>query len=160
VARYAVIFYEDENKRIPFKQFLKGLGQTKELAMLAAIEQILAEQGPAVCRSSWGKQLGNGLFEFRVRHTRGEIQRMFGGDPSAGGKEGPPGKVLLRRLVTPMATRSCCSSAGTTRAKTPRHDANSGNRHCPQASAGVPGGPEGDREAAEEEVVRTSSCDR
>lgn len=98
MAGYEVVFYEDENKRQPFRQFLKDLDRTKELAMIAAIEQILAEQGPNVCRSSWGKQLGEGLFEFRVRHTREEIRRMFDGDPLAepGEKEGPPGKVLLR----------------------------------------------------------------
>lgn len=70
----------------------------KRLAMLAALEQILAEQGQDVCRSSWGKALGGGLFEFRVRHTAAEIRRLFGGDPPAqpGDHEGPPGKVVLR----------------------------------------------------------------
>jgi hypothetical protein len=71
---------------------------TKKLAMIAAIEQVLAKQGIGVCTSSWGTMLGGGLFEFRVRHTAAEIRHMFGGDPPAGpkDKEGPPGKVLLR----------------------------------------------------------------
>jgi hypothetical protein len=54
---------------------------TKKLAMIAAIEQIVAKQGVAVCKSSWGTTLGQGLYEFRVRHTAAEIRRLFGSKP-------------------------------------------------------------------------------
>jgi hypothetical protein len=98
VADFKVEFYEEEGRRQPFRQFLGDLDLTKRLAMIAAIEQILAKQGSAVCNSSWGKSLGQGLFEFRVRHTAAEIRRMFGSDPPPGlhDQEGPPGKVVLR----------------------------------------------------------------
>lgn len=97
MADYEIVFYE-EGGGCPFARFLDGLDLTRRLAMLAALEQILAEQGQDVCRSSWGKALGGGLFEFRVRHTAAEIRRLFGGDPPAqpGDHEGPPGKVVLR----------------------------------------------------------------
>jgi hypothetical protein len=98
VADFTIEFYEAKDGRQPFRRFLDGLDLTKRLAMIAAIEQILAKQGSAVCNSSWGKSLGKGLFEFRVRHTATEIRRMFNGDPSPGphDQEGPPGKVVLR----------------------------------------------------------------
>ena len=92
-----VEFYEDGGHK-PVETFLAGLDSTKRLAVIAAIEQVLAKQGIGVCRSSWGRMLGGGLFEFRVRHTAAEIRQMFGGDPPSGraDNEGPPGKVLLR----------------------------------------------------------------
>lgn len=46
-----------------------------------------------MCGTEWGKQLGGGLFEFRIRHTSSEIARMHG-EPVEGGK--PAEKVLLR----------------------------------------------------------------
>lgn len=46
-----------------------------------------------MCGTEWGKQLGDGLFEFRIRHTSSEIARMQA-EPVAGGK--PAEKVLLR----------------------------------------------------------------
>lgn len=94
---FEIEFYE-EGGRQPFRQFLDDLDSTKRLAMIAAIEQVLAKQGIAVCKSTWGKALGGGLFEFRVRHTAVEIRRMFEGDPPrrSTDREGPPGKVVLR----------------------------------------------------------------
>jgi hypothetical protein len=98
VADFTIEFYEEEGGRQPFRQFLDDLDLTKRLAMIAATEQILAKQGSAVCKSSWGTSLGRGLFEFKVRHTKAEIRHMFDSDPPPGllDQEGPPGKVLLR----------------------------------------------------------------
>jgi hypothetical protein len=93
---YEIEFYEEDGRQ-PFRRFLDGLDLIKRLAMVAAIEQVLTKQGVDVCRSSWGKTLGQGLFEFRVRHTAAEIRGMFGGDPlGPGDHERPPGKILLR----------------------------------------------------------------
>jgi len=93
---YEIEFYEEDDRQ-PFRRFLDELESTKRLAMIAAIERVLAKQGMNVCRSSWGKTLGQGLFEFRVRHTAAEIRTMFGGDAlGVADHDGPPGKVLLR----------------------------------------------------------------
>jgi hypothetical protein len=75
--------------------------------MIAAIEQVLSMQGVRVCKSSWGKQLGQGLFEFRVRHTAAEIRRMFGGEPQSrpGEHEGPPGRIVLRAFCHAYGNR-------------------------------------------------------
>lgn len=61
-------------------------------ALLSGLEHVLSHRGIAVCDTEWGKQLGGGLFEFRIRHTAAEIERMFAGGPP-GGKGG---KVLIR----------------------------------------------------------------
>lgn len=106
VAHFEVEFYEGGGRK-PIETFLGNLDSTKKLAMIAAIEQVLAKQGIGVCKSSWGKMLGEGLFEFRVRHTAAEIRHMFGGDPPAqpDDKEGPPGKVLLRAFCHAYGNR-------------------------------------------------------
>ncbi|MGA7912509.1 MAG: hypothetical protein WCC30_13335 [Candidatus Dormiibacterota bacterium] len=43
--------------------------------------------GTDVCETEWGKNLGDGLYEFRIRHPAGAIQRMF-----------PPTKAIRKLL--------------------------------------------------------------
>jgi hypothetical protein len=40
--------------------------------------EILQAEGVGVCRTAYGKQLGGGLFEFRLRHDAAEILRNLG----------------------------------------------------------------------------------
>lgn len=76
----------------------KQLEGPKQRAAVAAIEEILVVRGTEVCETEWGENLGQGLYELRVRHTADEIERMFGEDATA--SEDPPstgkGEVLLR----------------------------------------------------------------
>ena len=37
-------------------------------ALMSALEFVLSHLGIGVCGTEWGKQLGGGLFEFRIRH--------------------------------------------------------------------------------------------
>jgi hypothetical protein len=73
---WEVEFYEEEGGRYPVREFLDDLEPAKRMAMIAAIEVILMPRGLAVCETEYGRQLGDGLFEFRVRHdeqtTRGK----------------------------------------------------------------------------------------
>lgn len=61
-------------------------------ALLSALEHVLGRRGIDVCGTEWGKQLGDGLFEFRIRHTAEETASMFGGQRLQGTKV----KILLR----------------------------------------------------------------
>lgn len=69
-------FYE-EGGREPVLDFLRGLDEVKEQALAAALRNVLAYEGIAVCGSSWGKwvQGAPGIFEFRVRHDATTILR-------------------------------------------------------------------------------------
>lgn len=69
------------------------LGDLQHDALVEALRLILAVRGQDVCKTEWGKPLGQGLYEFRVRHAAAEIAAMFGG-VSPGAKAGE--KVLLR----------------------------------------------------------------
>lgn len=97
---WEVEFYEDENGRQPAREFLLGLTSAKRAALIAAIEAILRPQGLDVCRSEYGKPLGQGLYEFRVRHDEKTIRRKAGG---SGGVAG--GEVLLRVFFTAYGDR-------------------------------------------------------
>lgn len=69
------------------------LTDIERAALVSALDLVLSHRGVEVCATSWGKQLGDGLFEFRIRHTADEIASMFGSDSPAA-KKGE--KVLLR----------------------------------------------------------------
>ncbi|TMD89300.1 MAG: hypothetical protein E6I73_10870 [Chloroflexi bacterium] len=104
---WTVKFYRDlESGDEPARDWLVGLTGTEEpkrLAALAAVECVLKVHGTDVCETEWGKNLGNGLYEFRVRHPAGTIRHMF---PIPGHASKPdaifagPAKILLRIFFT------------------------------------------------------------
>jgi hypothetical protein len=95
--RWQIEFYETPDGRLPVEEWLESLSRTKRRAAAAGLDMILAVDGPAVCASPWGKHLGRGLFEFRLRHGEREIRNIRGERPiSAVGKAKPSEKVVLR----------------------------------------------------------------
>lgn len=52
-----------------FESFVRKLPEHEQAVLIAAIEQVLVVEGIAICESEWGKALGKGLYEFRVRKT-------------------------------------------------------------------------------------------
>jgi hypothetical protein len=94
VPAWTLEFYADEHGREPCREWLeRDLSDVQHDALVEALRLVLGERGPDVCRTEWGKALGGGLYEFRVRHTAKEIAAMFGGAPP-GAKAGE--RVLLR----------------------------------------------------------------
>ncbi len=69
---YQLDFFEDDDGGKPCLRWIKDdLAATKRRALGAAMEQYLQEQGVGVCDDkAWGKQLGRGLFEFRLMRKR------------------------------------------------------------------------------------------
>jgi phage-related protein len=86
-----VEFFSDAGGRRPVREWLGSLDESKRDAAIAAIELQLAEFGLNICATEHGRQLGEGLFEFRIRHDEQVIRRKTGGKGGSGGK-----KVLLR----------------------------------------------------------------
>ncbi len=63
-------FYEDEQGRKPVLNWITDeLDRHARRALGTAMRQILQEQGIGVCGSPFGRQLGDGLFEFRLREA-------------------------------------------------------------------------------------------
>jgi hypothetical protein len=92
---FTIEFFEEPSGRRPVEDWMESeLSDVELAALIAGFEHVLSHHGIDVCQSEWGKQLGEGLFEFRIRHTAAEIQRMFGGQ--APGERASSGRVLLR----------------------------------------------------------------
>ena len=70
---YTLEFYADDDGREPAAVFIDKLEPHKRAALLAALQEILAQHGKDVCNTEYGKNLGKSLFEFRLRHTYDEI---------------------------------------------------------------------------------------
>jgi putative component of toxin-antitoxin plasmid stabilization module len=92
---HAEVFAQD-NGFEPYTHFIDELDDFQFTALDAAIENVLAVRGIDLVSTEWLKPLGQGLHEFRVRHTEDEILHMFGaGEIGASTKK----KVLLRVFV-------------------------------------------------------------
>jgi phage-related protein len=69
---YRLDFFEAQDGDEPCLRWIKNLSKTKRRALGVAMEKMLQEQGVGVCdEKAWGKQLGGGIFEFRLMRKRG-----------------------------------------------------------------------------------------
>jgi hypothetical protein len=93
---FTIEFFQDAAGRSPVEDWMESeLTDVELAALLSALEHVLGHRGIGVCETEWGRQLGDGPFEFRVRHTAAEVQGMFAG-VEPGPKATVGGKVLLR----------------------------------------------------------------
>jgi hypothetical protein len=89
---YEIDFYETEDGEQPARRWMREeLTPTKRRAIGTAMNRVLAEDGVNVCASEWGKALGDGLYEFRLRD---EVQA-----------QGVTEKILLRVFFHPYGRR-------------------------------------------------------
>ena len=123
---WTVRFYRDLEARVePARIWLDGLkghDEPKRLAAIAAIERVLKPQGVDVCESEWGKNLGAGLYEFRIRHPAQTIRNMFPLPPDAAGQTDvrkEPVKILLRIFFTTYGREVILLLGGYDKAKSP-----------------------------------------
>ena len=69
-AAFRLEFYEDQNGNQPVRQWLRADLSAKDRRTVgAALWAILQHQGIQVCGSDFGRHLGEGLFEFRLREA-------------------------------------------------------------------------------------------
>jgi hypothetical protein len=85
--------------------------------MVAAIDEILAFEGPGICGTRYGRALGRGLCELRVRHSAAELRARFqphGLDtrPAIPSAAGDRGGILLRLFFHPHGDRQILVLAG------------------------------------------------
>ena len=110
---YEMEFYEDESGSEPCREFIDGLPVPKKLALRAALVNILGRQGPDVCDTEFGKNLGQGLFEFRLRHSEAVILGRVRPDLARKIAEASDGgKILLRVFFHPYGEKIVLLLAG------------------------------------------------
>lgn len=88
-------FYKDEGGVEPVLEWLRSLDSVRRRAIGVAMHEILGKMGIEVCGTEFGKHLGQGLFEFRVRQSAHQVLARAG----RGGKSGRAGdekNILLR----------------------------------------------------------------
>ena len=109
VATYELAFYEDEDGDKPVLRWLREeLTRAQRFDLGRALRQQLREKGVGVCATAYGKQLGKGLFEFRLRRdaTSGALPgRHSRGEP----------RVLLRVFCHAYGNKVVLLLGGTTR---------------------------------------------
>jgi len=104
--RWQIEFYETPDGRAPVEEWLESLSPTKRRAAAAGLEMVLSVDGLAVCAGPWGKNLGQGLFEFRLRHSAPEIANIRGERPGSPDRAAAhPEKVVLRFFCHAHADR-------------------------------------------------------
>jgi hypothetical protein len=89
-------FYADKYGREPVKEWLESLDGVKRAAAMRGLSVILANEGPGVSSTEYGKPLKKGLFEFRLRIDATTVLAKH--DPALLAKfpDQPRGPVLLR----------------------------------------------------------------
>lgn len=80
-----------------FEKFFLGLPEYEQAVLEAAITHVLAVRGIDICNGEWGKPLGEGLYEFRVRRSLQAILTEAG-VPLPEDLRGADRQVLLRVL--------------------------------------------------------------
>ena len=97
-SEYQIDWYRDGNDAPVYRWLTEELSELACELVGAAIREILQAEGPNVCETRFGRQLGKGLFEFRLdgdpqpwideaRKRRGKKPRQL---------EEPDGEVLYR----------------------------------------------------------------
>jgi hypothetical protein len=71
---WTVKFFSDDQGRQPARRWLTSLEPGRRATVIAAIETLLTELGPAVCAVEHGQQLEDGLFEFHVLYHQALLQ--------------------------------------------------------------------------------------
>jgi hypothetical protein len=89
-------FYRDEHGREPCAEWMtKKLTQRKRVALETAIELVLANRGLDVVETEYGKALGGGLYEFRLRWSAAEVRQKILG---TGSDQTPDSECILLRV--------------------------------------------------------------
>jgi len=73
-AEWTVEVWEDDHGHAPFVAWFDKLDQYEQAVVDAVIEQILVPLGMDVCATEWGKALGDGLYEVRIRRPLSAIR--------------------------------------------------------------------------------------
>jgi putative component of toxin-antitoxin plasmid stabilization module len=93
---WEVEYYSDENGREPCREWAEKLSPVKKAAFLATVELVLTQYGTDVARTEFGKALGGGLYELRIRQTATEVRQRVAGLPPDDLGAQPPEAILLR----------------------------------------------------------------
>jgi putative component of toxin-antitoxin plasmid stabilization module len=99
---YEIEFYEDDDGNEPALAFMRSLSGVKKRAIGVALNEVLQHLGPNVAEGNFGRNLGGGLYEFRLDQDAEQILRRSGKEPK---REPDEGKILLRVFFHPHGNK-------------------------------------------------------
>lgn len=112
-------FFRDADGREPVVTWLDNLDAVKREAAKRGLSIVLATQGPAVVGTEYGKNLGDGLFEFRLRIDAQVILQKHAPHLLAKYPDPPHGEVLLRVYFHPHRDKLILLLGGYDRGRDP-----------------------------------------
>lgn len=119
-AGWSIEVWEDPRTgRSPFERWFAKLSEYDQIVVDAVIRNVVARHGIDVCSTEWGKPLGAGLYEIRIRRSLHAI--LTGGRPDTPPAENPRDntRVLLRLFVTFHGDRAVLLFQGYDKGKDP-----------------------------------------
>jgi putative component of toxin-antitoxin plasmid stabilization module len=81
---------------------MRSLSAVKKRAIGVALNEVLQHLGPNVAQGNFGRNLGGGLYEFRLDQDAEQILRRSGKEPRP---EPDEGKILLRVFFHPHGSK-------------------------------------------------------
>ena len=69
---WSVEYWVDGRGHSPFEHWFERLPERKQAVVAEVLSQVVAVLGPDICKSEWGKSLGGGLYEIRIRRWLNE----------------------------------------------------------------------------------------
>lgn len=73
---WRIELYETVNGACPFEAWHRRLSVDKQVVVKESVQAQLVRRGTGVCSDDWGRALGGGLFELRIRR-HGVLLRIF-----------------------------------------------------------------------------------
>nr|WP_176704684.1 hypothetical protein [Arthrobacter sp.]AXV46303.1 addiction module toxin [Arthrobacter sp.] len=99
--KWSIEIWEPKKRNAPFTRWFDKLSPIDQAIVDAVIEKIIKRFGIDICDSEWGKPLGEGVYEVRIRQS---LHSIINGDrPEAEWEVLPSGAdrvVLLRIFCT------------------------------------------------------------
>jgi hypothetical protein len=101
--RFTLEYYRTADGDQPVRRWIDhDLSAAQRKAVMAALKYLLAAEGIGICASEYGRHLGRGLFELRIRHNQQTIIKKAGLAMLA---QTPRADVLLRVFCHAMGDR-------------------------------------------------------
>lgn len=97
--------WEDADAFCPFAASVARLDPYQQAVLDACVTHILAPMGMAVASTEWGKALGQGLYELRIRRSLHAIRTWGLSDPPRASNPQEREPVLLRVFFTVHGSR-------------------------------------------------------
>ena len=74
---WSIEIWAPKGKRAPFETWFDKLDENDQAIVDAVIEKVLKRLGIDICDSTWGKPLGDGLYEVRIKES---LHSIINGD--------------------------------------------------------------------------------